>query len=83
MPAGRMVLMGRPPLSLRRGLWRLRVLLLRLVLLDRLPLSLRWGLWRRWVLLLQDPLAGLELREALWGLVVRAHCLHSSGSRRW
>ena len=79
----RLVLLGLPPLSLRQGLWRLRVLLLRLVLLGLPPLSLQRVLWRLWVLLLQDLLAGLERLEVLWGLVLRAHCLHLSGSRRW
>ena len=79
----RLVLLGLPPLSLRQGLWRLRVLLLRLVLLGLPPLSLRRGLWRLWVLLLQDLLAGLERLGVLWDLVLRARRLHLSGSRRW
>ena len=79
----RAVLLDRPLLSLRRGLWRRRVLLLRLTLLDRSLLSSRWDLWRRLGLSLRGLRAGLGLLGVLSDRGVRARCLRPSGSRRW
>ena len=68
-PLRQRVLLGQPPLSLRRSLWYPRVPLLRLVLMGRPHRSLQRGLWRRralWLRMVLRDRPPLSLRRSLW-----------------